>query len=173
MVSPTARTMFHIARTLDALEAFPSTLRAFLDDVSEGALDWRPDSWDGIPSETLTIRQQVCHVRDIEADGYLVRVDRLMRETEPVLQSIDTYALVESRGYDRTDVREALAAFTEARRRMLALLADLDQRALSRRGTFEGYGPVTLKGLIHFLCSHDQQHLAGVQWLIAQHESRA
>ena len=28
---------------------------------------------------------------------------------------------------------------------------------------FEGYGPVTLAALVHYLCSHDQQHLAGLQ----------
>ena len=31
---------------------------------------------------------------------------------------------------------------------------------------FEGYGQTTLKGLIHYLCSHDQRHLAGLQWLL-------
>jgi hypothetical protein len=30
---------------------------------------------------------------------------------------------------------------------------------------FEGYGPLTMRSLIHYLCSHDQQHLAGLQWL--------
>jgi hypothetical protein len=39
---------------------------------------------------------------------------------------------------------------------------------LARRAEFEHYGPVTLRGLIHYLCSHDQQHLAGLQWLLGK-----
>jgi hypothetical protein len=27
---------------------------------------------------------------------------------------------------------------------------------------------VTVRGLVHNLCSHDQQHLAGLQWLLAR-----
>jgi hypothetical protein len=33
---------------------------------------------------------------------------------------------------------------------------------------FEGYGRVTLRGLVHYLCSHDQQHLSGLQWLLGK-----
>ena len=83
--------------------------------IPERALDWRPESWKGIPSKLLTIRQQICHLRDIEDEGYLVRFNRLLHENEPALDSIDTYALVESRRYDLTSVDTALAEFGHAR----------------------------------------------------------
>jgi len=38
----------------------------------------------------------------------------------------------------------------------------------ARTGVLEGYGPLTLRSLVHYLCSHDQQHLAGLQWLLAR-----
>jgi DinB superfamily len=160
--------MVELANTLQALRSFPSTLRTFLAEAPADSTDWRPDSWDGIPSESLTIRQQVCHVRDIEIDGYAVRFARLLREQNPLLESIDTYALVESRRYDQTEIASALDAFELARAGTLRQLEGLDASQLSRRGAFEGYGPVTLKALVHYLCSHDQQHLAGVQWLIGR-----
>jgi hypothetical protein len=28
-----------------------------------------------------------------------------------------------------------------------------------------------MRGLVHFLCSHDQQHLAGLQWLLGKIEA--
>lgn len=34
-----------------------------------------------------------------------------------------------------------------------------------RTAELDGHGVVTVKGLLHYLCSHDQQHLAGLQWL--------
>ncbi|WP_374311933.1 DinB family protein [Dongia sp.] len=151
---------------LNSLRSFPSALRDLLSGIPADVLDWRPASWDGIPSEMLTIRQQICHMRDIEADGYTQRFQRLLTEDDPLLESIDGYALVESRQYDRTEIASALDAFETAREKTMQLLDRIDGDRLKRRGTFEGYGPVTVRGLIHFLCSHDQQHLAGIQWLL-------
>ena len=36
---------------------------------------------------------------------------------------------------------------------------------------FESYGAVSLRSLVHYLCSHDRQHLAGLQWLPGQIEA--
>jgi len=154
------------AHAIEALTRFPGLLAAQLAAIEPAALDWRPASWDGCPSERLTIRQQLCHLRDIEIDGYVERFRRLLGEDDPLLPSIDGDALVASRGYDQTDAQAALAAFAGGRRQTLALLEGLTPEALHRRGRFEGYGPVTVLGLLHFLCSHDQQHLAGIQWLL-------
>ena len=52
-----------------------------------------------------------------------------------------------------------------AREETLALLRGLDEAALGREGFFAEYGPLTLRALVHYLRSHDQQHLAGIQWL--------
>lgn len=163
--------MEHLANTLQSLRSFPATLRTFIADTPANVLDWRPANWDGIPSEMLTVRQQICHLRDIEIDGYALRFARLLRETDPLLESIDGYALVESRHYDQTEITTALDAFEKARSGTMQLLDAIRPGDLTCRGTFEGYGAVTVRGLIHFLCSHDQQHLAGIQWLIGMHSA--
>lgn len=61
-----------------------------------------------------------------------------------------------------------LAAIREARRETLDLVSRLTPEQLSRTGEFEGYGSLTVRGLVHYLCSHDQQHLAGMQWLLGK-----
>ncbi|MDY0873454.1 DinB family protein [Dongia rigui] len=160
-----------LPHNLNTLRSFPSALRDLLSGIPAPALDWQPASWEGIPSESLTIRQQICHMRDIEADGYTQRFQRLLNENNPVLESIDGYALVEARQYDRTDLATALDAFEAARERTMVILDRLTPPDLARRGTFEGYGPVTVRGLVHFLCSHDQQHLAGIQWLLGMKDA--
>jgi hypothetical protein len=165
--------MSAIEWSLRSLRAFPETLRALAATVPAAALDWRPPSWEGIPSEELTIRQQLCHLRDIEADGYAVRIKRVLEETNPALPSVDTYALIGSRAYDTTEPTQALDAFAAARAETLRLLDKIGPEHLARRGTFEGYGDVTLAGLVHYLCSHDQQHVAGIQWLLGQHAANA
>ncbi len=163
--------MSAIEWSVQALRAFPGTLSAFVETIPAAALDWRPAAWDGIPSEELTVRQQLCHLRDVEADGYVVRFTRMLSEADPALESIDTYALVEARSYDDTNVGEAIESFAAARRRTMRLIDEATSADLARRGRFDGYGEVTLAGLIHYLCSHDQQHMAGIQWLLGQFDA--
>lgn len=158
---------------MSSLESFPDRLEQFFGAIPEPYLRWAPDSWEGIPSESFAAVGQVCHVRDIEIDGYHVRFRRLLEEEAPALDSIDGYALAERRRYAEADPREALAAFRAARAQTLALIRGLTDAQLRRTGTFAGYGRVSAGGLIHYLCSHDQQHLAGLQWLLGKIESQA
>lgn len=160
-----------LSLTFRSMQAFPGELRRLIASLPAGLLDWRPTSWDGIPSEMLTVRQQACHVRDIEIDGYALRLARVLHENDPLLESIDGYELVAARDYDRTEIAAALDAFERGRMRVMSMLQATDPALYNRRGRFEGYGPVTFQGLIHFLASHDQQHLAGIQWLAGRYAS--
>lgn len=154
--------------TMDALIAFPSQLEAHYAAFPAGFEHWSPDSWEGIPSERFTAIEQVWHVRDIEIEGYRVRFERTLRESTPLLGSIDSETLAVERAYARCDPAEALATFRGARADTVALLSGLSAAQLAREAVFEGYGATTLRGLAHFLCSHDQQHLAGLQWLLGK-----
>lgn len=162
--------------TLRALSEFPERLEAFYAQVPSALANWSPPSWEGIPSEAFTPIEQVCHVRDIELDGYHVRFRRTLAENNPVLDDLDGHALARSRRYAQADAREVLAAFRAARERTLHLLAQVDASAFERRALFADDGVLTLRSLVHRLCSHDQQHLAGMQWLlmkIAARDARA
>lgn len=151
--------------TLDALAAFPHQLEAHYAAIPAGYGHWQPGSREGIPGEHFTAIEQVWHVLDIEVEGYQVRFQRTLHEDGPLLPSIDSEAVARERDYGSRKAEDAFARFREARALTLAVLATLDEQRLARRAVFEGYGPTTLRGLIHFLCSHDQQHLAGLQWL--------
>ena len=110
-------------------------------------------------------------MRDIEIEGYQERFRRTLTEDVPSLASIDSEAVAKQRDYGRSDAARVLAEFRAARSETLALLRGLDESQLQRRARFEGYGPVTLRALVHYLCSHDQQHLAGLQWLLGKIEA--
>ena len=154
--------------TLQAMADFPRQLEQFYDAIPESHRDWTPPSWEGIPSETFTAIAQVCHVRDIEIDGYHVRLQRTLREADPVLESLDGYVLEKERNYAAADAQEAFAAFRAARIKTMAMLSGVTPQQLDRTAEFEGYGALTLRSLVHYLCSHDQLHLAGLQWLIGK-----
>lgn len=154
--------------TLATLQAFPQQLEAHYAAFPPEYVHWAPPSWDGVPSEALTALEQLCHVLDIEVDGYQLRFQRALGETHPLLASIDTDALVRERNYGGADAATTLAAFRAAREQTVALIASFTSEQLARTAEFEGYGPLTVRSLVHYLCSHDQQHLAGLQWLLGK-----
>ena len=157
--------------TLSALAAFPQQLEALYAVFPAAFTHWAPPSWDGIPSERFTAIEQVCHIRDIEIDGYHVRFHRTLRESNPTLASIDSESLALERSYATANALEAFAAFRVARARTLDLISGLSREELARTAEFEGYGALSLRSLVHYLCSHDQQHLAGMQWLLGKVEA--
>lgn len=110
-------------------------------------------------------------MRDIEIDGYHVRFQRTLVEANPTLASIDSEALAEARSYATANAGEAFAAFRQGRAKTIALISGLTAEQFNRTAVFEGYGPLSLRSLVHYLCSHDQQHLAGLQWLLGKIEA--
>lgn len=154
--------------TIDALAAFPQQLELHFAMFPESYRNWAPLSWGGVPSEPLTAIEQLCHVRDIEIEGYQRRIQRTLAEVNPFIESINSEALAKERHYAGADAGQALAAFKSARAQTLALLAEVSPEQYERKAMFEGYGSVTLRSLVHYLCSHDQQHLAGLQWLLGK-----
>src|SRR5688500_12894921 len=89
--------------TLAALEAFPLELEKHYAAFPSQFVHWAPPSWDGVPSEPFTAIEQICHVRDIEIEGYQVRFKRTLAEPTPLLPSIDSEAVARQRGYGRAD----------------------------------------------------------------------
>jgi hypothetical protein len=153
--------------TLDALAEFPRRLEAHFAVVPPELLRWAPPHWDGIPSERLTPVEQVWHVLDIEIDGYRERFHRTLTEMHPLLPDLDGEGLARERRYADRDPQQALREFHIARAANIALLRALPPEAFDRTATFEGI-PVTLRTLVHQLCSHDLQHLAGLHWLLGR-----
>lgn len=151
--------------TLSALAAFPSQLEAHYAAIPFAFRHWAPPTWEGVPSEAFTAIEQLCHVRDIEIEGYHVRFRRTLAESHPTLASIDSEPLAVERNYGAADAAQVLADFRMARIQTMEIISSLSDAQLARTAVFEGYGPLTMRSLIHYLCSHDQQHLAGLQWL--------
>jgi hypothetical protein len=153
--------------TLTSLAEFPNRLEAYYSAVPTEYKNWRPASWDGVPSEPFTPIEQICHVKDIEIDGYHVRMRRTLEESNPLLASLDGEALARERSYSTADSALVFAQFRDARAKTIELISNLKPQQPLRAAEFEGHR-VTLRGLVHNLCSHDQQHLAGIQWLLGR-----
>ena len=154
--------------TFAALEAFPDQLSSLYESFPLESRHFAPASWEGVPSEPLSAIEQICHVLDIEVEGYQVRIQRTLDEWNPALPSLDTEAMARDRLYHQREAAAVLHDFRCARSETLGLLRTLTIEQLDRPAQFEGYGQVTLRSLVHYLCSHDQQHLSGLQWLLGK-----
>lgn len=151
--------------TLAGLASMPDEFERAVRALPRGRLGWKPTSWGGSPGETFSALEHACHLRDIETEGYQVRIRRLLDEREPSLVSLDGYAMAVEKRYADEDLDRVLPAFRDARRTTLEMLRGLGAEQLERTGDFAEYGRLTLRSLVHYLRSHDQQHLACVQWL--------
>jgi hypothetical protein len=107
--------------------------------------------------------ENICHLRDIEIEGYGQRLKRILQEDKPALADIDGGRLAIERDYNNQSASEALEAFRAARRRNLELLAGLRPEQLEREGTLENVGVISLQKLIAMMIEHDQGHLAELQ----------
>src|SRR3954467_7234758 len=92
-----------LQRTIEMLLRAPMQLEEVARLVPQDRWSWEPPDWEGIPGERFPAVGQVCHLRDIEADGYHVRIRRMLQEHDPDLLSLDGYQVANERAYATSD----------------------------------------------------------------------
>jgi hypothetical protein len=155
-----ARTDYtEVKQLLDALAQTPAEVARLLQDVPPDRVRIRPSA------EEFSAVESVCHLRDIEIEGYTTRINRILNETNPALRDVDGARLALERDYNSQEIAEALEFFKVARERNVKLLLAVDQTGMNRKGSLEGVGEVTLIGLLGMMNEHDQGHLDDLQRL--------
>src|SRR2546423_4900920 len=133
-----------------------SGIIAFLEETPAAVLSLR----EGFGDEELRARaedgsfsvvEQVCHLRDVEREGYGARIEKILGEEMPALADIKGGALAVERRYNEQRFEEGWEEFSEARRRNASLLRGLSGEQLERRGALEGVGEVTLARLVSMM----------------------
>lgn len=120
------------------------------------------------PGDTFSALEQVCHLRDIEQEGYVVRARRILAEDTPSLADIDGGKLASERDYQSQDLAAALVAFTTARNASIRMLQNATATQRLRTGRFGGNLEITLTRLAQMMREHDSEHLAELQALRGQ-----
>lgn len=115
--------------------------------------------------DAFSARENVHHLRDIEAEGYGVRLLRLLGEPDPVLADLDGTKLAEDRHYNEKPYTAALEEFARLRAANVERLLRLTAADLERAGSWVGVGPVTLGKVIGMWRDHDRGHLDEIAWL--------
>jgi DinB family protein len=138
---------------------------ALLRDVAAalaGATDRRP------AAGGFAFVEHAWHLSDLEREGYGVRISRLLTETAPVLPDFDGDRIAREREYLQGDATLALQVFVRARAWNIERLAALDAAALSRRGTQDGVGELTLARVPRMMAAHDAGHVEELAALVAE-----
>ena len=106
----------------------------------------------------FSLLEHLCHLRDLECEGFALRIRRIVDEDMPELQEIDGSTLAIERDYQSQDPQAAWHDWRAARERTVALLrAALPQHA-QRTGIYGGFGIVTLEALAQGIGTHDESH---------------
>lgn len=145
--------MTAIRELIDALEKTPDMIAKLVDRLSQANLRLRNSAGE------FSAIENVCHLRDIEIEGYTSRINRILDETRPFLPDIDGGRLAIERNYNDQNPDVALQAFADARKQNIQTLRGLANEQLDREGTLEGVGTVTLGRLLLLMREHDEGHI--------------
>ncbi|HUP30937.1 MAG TPA: DinB family protein [Usitatibacter sp.] len=163
-MDPTGVTRLGLTSAIEQLQAMPAFVEASLAGVSAERLRARPGR------DEFSLLEQACHLRDLEREGYLVRVRRMLGEERPALASFDGAAVARERDYLSQDAGIAAQEFSAARRELTGLLAPLTQDDMRREATFEGR-PICLADLLGMIVEHDRGHRAEIEALRGRGEA--
>ena len=141
------------------LAALKSTPAAF-DTFQKGLLphQWRnrpaPDEW--------SLTEIYAHLRDVDLEVNIPRVEKLITEPMPFLPGINTDSWAEERNYAAMDGTAALHEFIAARTQLIQQLENLSASEWERKASHAIFGPTQLKELISFIATHDRSHIQQV-----------
>jgi FMN phosphatase YigB (HAD superfamily) len=142
--------------TPDALLAVLRSTPAALDTLRQrknADLDKRPfqGEW--------SISEVICHLRDVENEVNLPRLNMVIQEENPFLIGQDTDPWAEIRQYRQQDGLQALSDFIKARLDVLRLLHNLPPEGWDLRARHAIFGPTQLGELVKIIAGHDILHI--------------
>jgi uncharacterized damage-inducible protein DinB len=149
--------MNSMQNVLERLAQAPQELITLLRDLSAEAIRTRNSA------DEFSALETVCHLRDLEIEGYGVRINKILTDDNPTLPDIDGSRLAIERDYNSQEVTEALEAFTMARQQNITVLKQVSEDQLERTGLLTGVGEVSLDKLLSMMSEHDDDHLDDVR----------
>lgn len=145
--------------TLRRLEAMPDHLAAVAATMTADEIRWQPRVGE------FSLLEHACHMRDLEREGYVVRISRMLDENRPELADFDGTRIAQERDYLAEEWDEALGAFRATRTRNVETVSALSTDALARTGVLEGVGELAIHQVVVAMAEHDAAHRAEIETL--------
>ena len=99
------------------------------------------------------------HLRDVENEVNLPRIEKVLEEQNPFLPGEDTDAWADERGYVNQDGMNALRSFTAARMELIALLTSIPATFWDRPAQHSIFGKTDVAEIVRIITGHDQMHI--------------
>jgi FMN phosphatase YigB (HAD superfamily) len=109
------------------------------------------DSW--APVEVL------CHLRDVETEINLPRIEKILTQDEPFLTAPDSDRWTDERGYIQECAPDVSEELVLARTQTLELLEAYPPEAWSRPARHAIFGPTDLSEIVRIFIEHDLLHI--------------
>ncbi|MBI4787440.1 MAG: DinB family protein [Chloroflexi bacterium] len=144
------------AQLIERLESAGRDYVWYLDQLSEAELHAPPgpDEW--------TAHQVAAHMRDTEQQVFLYRVQRLLAEAHPAVESFDQEAWNREHYSPGEPIGKIKSEFRTARRKLVRLARASSKRDWDNWATHPEYGKISLHWLIEHNYSHTLDHLAQI-----------
>lgn len=144
---------------LQFLDGTPAQISELIDGLSDSELRWQDSE-----SEFSAVAS-ICHLRDLEVQGYATRIKRILDESDPALPDFDGARVAAESNYNQEQLDAAFPAFLLTRKQNVQKLRSLTEEQLRRTGTLEGVGRITLTRLAQMMREHDEGHLEDLRVL--------
>jgi hypothetical protein len=150
------------AAAISVIGSTPAVLRALLEVLPQDVIDE--------PNEAgWSLKDVVAHLVDVE-DGVMVeRIERMLHEEQPFIESIDPPARLIESGYRKRELVELLSDLDNMRTRHIRWLEGLTADELARSGEHDTVGKIKVIDIAHQWAAHDMAHLRQVALMIQQH----
>jgi FMN phosphatase YigB (HAD superfamily) len=140
---------------LAVLRSTPAALATLIRQKPDNlAKQLAPQEWS--PGEVL------CHLRDVDAEVNLWRLQTVIKEDNPFIPGQDTDQWAKIRKYSLQDGCQALADFINFRMQVLNLLENLPAEGWDRPARHAIFGPTTIREMVNIIAGHDILHVQQV-----------
>src|SRR3954464_4816600 len=148
-----------LPEALKRLAEMPRILHAALVDGSAEELRIRPDA------DSFCLIEHACHLRDLEREGYAIRLRRMLGEQHPALAEFAGDVAARERDYMAQDAHQAAAEFAIVRRTLIERAESLTSAQMARTGVFLGH-TLTVCDLLAMMVEHDRGHREEIAALV-------
>jgi FMN phosphatase YigB (HAD superfamily) len=110
-----------------------------------------------------SLTEIVCHLRDVEQEVNLPRLQAVVKQNNPFVSGADTDPWAVERDYQSQDGRRALSDFAAARKASARLLRVQPASVWTRTARHAIFGPTQLVEIVGWFLDHDLIHLEQVR----------
>jgi FMN phosphatase YigB (HAD superfamily) len=135
-----------------SLCSIPAVLERIVSTLNEDEFVYRSDS------EDWSIKEVICHLRDVEIEVNIPRIQKVLRLDNPFVAGEITDPWVIERNYAGQNGKEALQGFIKARKETINLVGDL-LLEWDRPARHSIFGSSTLLELVGVMVGHDKAHI--------------